>query len=121
MEVIQAPPASALAPAPAVSSAAFDPLKTMNDLEFLGLKQSVRPYSQTFTANFLGGALLSYGSILMMYVAGGLTGVAPGAVSLVKGMVFPIGLSMIVCTKSELLTTLFLTQSLPLPTKPEHV
>eukprot|EP00976_Prorocentrum_cordatum_P116520 1196175-Prorocentrum_minimum.AAC.4 len=56
----------------------------------------------------------SWGSMLMFHVGGGSSVVlAPGMLALVKGMVFPMGLSMILLSGSELMTGNFLTQSLP--------
>jgi formate/nitrite transporter FocA (FNT family) len=65
-------------------------------------------------SSFLGGAMLGWGGLLMTVVAGGCANaVAPGAVALIKGAVFPVGLSMITLSGSELLTGNMLTQSLP--------
>jgi formate/nitrite transporter FocA (FNT family) len=50
----------------------------------------------------------------MVLVAGeSATALSPGVLALVKGMVFPVGLSMIVLSNSELMTGNLLTQSLP--------
>ena len=70
-----------------------------------------------FVSSFLGGAMLSWGSILMMVVAGGAPSLAgdPGLQALVRGVVFPVGLSLIVLSKSELVTANFLSQALPAP------
>ena len=106
-------PAAAAAPAPAP----FDPNKTMGMLETVGGVQRDRSSAQLFASSFLGGAMLSWGSILMMVVAGGAPSLAadPGLQSLLRGMVFPLGLSLIVLSKSELVTANFLTQYLPKP------
>eukprot|EP00240_Pyramimonas_obovata_P004353 CAMPEP_0118930196 /NCGR_PEP_ID=MMETSP1169-20130426/6962_1 /TAXON_ID=36882 /ORGANISM="Pyramimonas obovata, Strain CCMP722" /LENGTH=345 /DNA_ID=CAMNT_0006872515 /DNA_START=33 /DNA_END=1067 /DNA_ORIENTATION=+ len=87
---------------------------TMVALETKGIKQPKRPDVQALASSFLGGAYLSWGSMLMFHVGGGSSAVlAPGLLAAVKGMVFPIGLSMIVLSGSELMTGNFLTQSLP--------
>ena len=58
--------------------------------------------------------MLSWGGLLMTVVAGGCVDtVPPGVVALIKGAVFPVGLSMITLSGSELLTGNMLTQSLP--------
>lgn len=58
--------------------------------------------------------MLSWGGLLMTVVAGGCVDtVSPGVVALIKGAVFPVGLSMITISGSELLTGNMLTQSLP--------
>ena len=89
----------------------------MGMLETVGGVQRDRSSAQLFASSFLGGAMLSWGSILMMVVAGGAPSLAadPGLQSLLRGMVFPLGLSLIVLSKSELVTANFLTQYLPKP------
>lgn len=49
----------------------FDPSKTLANVRDLGVAQRARGSDQLFVASFLGGAMLSWGSILMMVVAGG--------------------------------------------------
>jgi formate/nitrite transporter FocA (FNT family) len=52
--------------------------------------------------------------MLMFHVGGGsAAALAPGLLALLKGLVFPIGLSMILLSGSELMTGNFLTQCLP--------
>ena len=86
-------------------------------IQTLGLAQRDKGSDQLFAASFLGGAMLSWGSILMMVVAGGAPCLAgdPGLQALLRGTVFPLGLSLIVLSKSELVTANFLTQALPPP------
>mmetsp|Transcript_1765 Transcript_1765/g.5277 ORF Transcript_1765/g.5277 Transcript_1765/m.5277 type:complete len:435 (-) Transcript_1765:95-1399(-) len=107
---------AAATPAPA-PPAPFDPNKTMGMIQTLGLAQRDKGSDQLFAASFLGGAMLSWGSILMMVVAGGAPCLAgdPGLQALLRGTVFPLGLSLIVLSKSELVTANFLTQALPPP------
>ena len=79
-----------------------------------GVAQGQRPAIQALASSFLGGAMLGWGGLLMTVVAGGCVGVlTPGAIALIKGAVFPVGLSMITLSGSELLTGNMLTQSLP--------
>lgn len=79
-----------------------------------GVVQAQRPTHQILASSFLGGAMLGWGGLLMTVVAGGCTDfMAPGGVALIKGAVFPVGLSMITLSGSELLTGNMLTQSLP--------
>jgi formate/nitrite transporter FocA (FNT family) len=50
----------------------------------------------------------------MVSVAGeSATALSPGVLALLKGMLFPVGLSMIVLSGSELMTGNLLTQALP--------
>ena len=113
-------PAAAPA-APAAAPAPFDPNATMAALKQAGLVARDKSSAQLFASSFLGGAMLSWGSILMMVVAGGAPSLAgdPGLLALLRGAVFPLGLSLIVLSKSELVTANFLTQSLPDSTTPD--
>jgi hypothetical protein len=111
VDVLAKKPEAATPPPP------FDPNKTLSNVRDLGVAQRARGSDQLFVSSFLGGAMLSWGSILMMVVAGGAPSLAgdPGLQALVRGVVFPVGLSLIVLSKSELVTANFLSQALPAP------
>mmetsp|Transcript_33237 Transcript_33237/g.91586 ORF Transcript_33237/g.91586 Transcript_33237/m.91586 type:complete len:323 (+) Transcript_33237:80-1048(+) len=104
-------------PLPPVLGGAAAPFSTdtaMDQLVEKGVAQGLRPTSQILASSFLGGAMLAWGGLLMTVVGGGCADImAPGAVALIKGAVFPVGLSMITLSGSELLTGNMLTQSLP--------
>lgn len=68
--------------------------------------KSARPWPQVFLAGVIGGALLAMGGLLMITVAGGSSEtLPPGLISLLAGLVFPVGLVMIVFSASDLLTS----------------
>lgn len=92
------------------------PENTLLALESKGVKQALRSTDKILASSFLGGALLGWGNALSLIIAGGCAGAlatAPGALALMKGLLFPTGLAMIVLSGSDLLTGNFLTQSLP--------
>ena len=65
VDVLAKKPEAATPPPP------FDPNKTLSNVRDLGVAQRARGSDQLFVSSFLGGAMLSWGSILMMVVAGG--------------------------------------------------
>ena len=111
---LAAPPRPAALPAPTGAMAPFDTGVAIDQLTAKGLAQGLRPTGQILASSFLGGSMLGWGGLLMTVVAGGCADfVAPGAVALIKGAVFPVGLAMITLSGSELLTGNMLTQTLP--------
>eukprot|EP00929_Paragymnodinium_shiwhaense_P008740 TRINITY_DN112708_c0_g1_i1.p1 TRINITY_DN112708_c0_g1~~TRINITY_DN112708_c0_g1_i1.p1 ORF type:complete len:410 (+),score=61.96 TRINITY_DN112708_c0_g1_i1:59-1288(+) len=117
----QAGHGSTMPPAPAASGL-FSAEETMKALTNKGLQHAEKPASQVFASSFLGGALLGWGCCLTTVVAGGSAVAlanAPGAVSLLGGAVFPVGLSMVLLSGSELLTGNFMTMVLPAWRQPE--
>lgn len=57
------------------------------------------------------GGAQGWGGALMCFVAGGSAeALSPGFLALLKGALFPVGLSMIIFSGTELLTGNFLTQ-----------
>ena len=107
-------PAPSPMTAPTGAAAPFSTDIALEQLTEKGAAQGLRPASQILSSSFLGGSMLGFGGLLMTVVAGGCADVvAPGAVALIKGAVFPVGLSMITLSGSELLTGNMLTQTLP--------
>ena len=106
-------PVPVAAPAPTGARAAFSTDVAMDQLTEKGVAQGLRPTGQILASSFLGGAMLGWGGLLMTVVAGGCAGLDPGGVALLKGAVFPVGLSMITLSGSELFTGNMLTQTLP--------
>ena len=106
--------AAAVATTPNDVKAPFSTDIAIDQLTEKGVAQGQRPAIQALASSFLGGAMLGWGGLLMTVVAGGCVDVlTPGAIALIKGAVFPVGLSMITLSGSELLTGNMLTQSLP--------
>jgi len=107
------------APSPAVAATVtglFSAEDTMKALAKKGGISASRSTGQMFASSFLGGALLGWGCALTTVVAGGTAAAlinAPGLLSLLTGMVFPVGLSMVLLSGSELLTGNFTTMALP--------
>lgn len=65
-------------------------------------------YESIFMKAFAAGAMLSFGGLLSLIISGGspaLTQTDPGIVKVIGGMVFPVGLIMIVLQGQELLTS----------------
>lgn len=106
---------------PKKDPAGFSPEETMKVLAKKGVLTVARTDGQIFCSSFLGGALLGWGCAMTTVVAGGTAtflAAAPGLLSLLTGAVFPIGLSMVLLTGSELLTGNFMTMALPAWTHP---
>lgn len=113
---------SSAASAPSASTSSYDPEAAMWSMANTGASSADRSTSQILTSSFLGGAFLGFGGALTLTVAGGsatMLASAPGMISLIGGAVFPVGLSMIVLTKSELMTGNFGTCTLPFWTHPQ--
>eukprot|EP00241_Pyramimonas_parkeae_P007323 CAMPEP_0114227670 /NCGR_PEP_ID=MMETSP0058-20121206/1914_1 /TAXON_ID=36894 /ORGANISM="Pyramimonas parkeae, CCMP726" /LENGTH=310 /DNA_ID=CAMNT_0001338527 /DNA_START=201 /DNA_END=1133 /DNA_ORIENTATION=+ len=84
------------------------------NLEKKGILQTQRSSVQVMASSILGSAYLGWGGALMCFVAGGSAeALSPGFLALLKGALFPVGLSMIIFSGTELLTGNFLTQALP--------
>ncbi|KAJ8696756.1 hypothetical protein PTI98_006599 [Pleurotus ostreatus] len=65
-------------------------------------------YESIFMKAFLAGAMLSFGGLLSEIISGGSAGINsanPGIVKIMGGLVFPVGLVMIVLQGQELLTS----------------
>lgn len=108
-------------PAPGLHGGVFSAEETMKGLAKKGMLHAERGAGQIFCSSFLGGSLLGWGCALTTVVAGGTAAAlvdAPGLLSLLTGMVFPVGLSMVLLSGSELLTGNFTTMALPAFTHP---
>mmetsp|Transcript_22668 Transcript_22668/g.69688 ORF Transcript_22668/g.69688 Transcript_22668/m.69688 type:complete len:393 (-) Transcript_22668:343-1521(-) len=104
---------------PAAPAPLFDMPGTIAALEEKGVKHATDTSSaQLWSTSFMAGAQLGWGSCLMLVVAGGAsTALAgnPGALALLKGIVFPVGLSYIVLSGSDLVTGSYLYQTMAGP------
>ena len=95
----------------------FFPPGAMQALEDKGVMHAhTAPDLQLWGTSFLAGAQLAFGSSLMCVVAGGAAGALdPGSLALLKGLVFPVGLSYIVLSGSDLVTGTYLYQTMAGP------
>ena len=103
----------------------YPPASVFEQLRASGIARSKRPLGNIFASAAAGGALLSGGGMLVVSVLGNspaLVAAAPGAAALLGGLVFPVGLSMILFTRSDLLTStmahILLPYILPPPATP---
>eukprot|EP00239_Pterosperma_sp_CCMP1384_P012669 CAMPEP_0197865532 /NCGR_PEP_ID=MMETSP1438-20131217/43722_1 /TAXON_ID=1461541 /ORGANISM="Pterosperma sp., Strain CCMP1384" /LENGTH=452 /DNA_ID=CAMNT_0043484017 /DNA_START=352 /DNA_END=1710 /DNA_ORIENTATION=+ len=106
-----------------VPAAHLTPAETMKLLVKTGHAHGDRSNTDIILSSTMGGAYLSFGAMMMLHVAGGspeLAAAAPGVHSLIGGMVFPIGLSLITLTKADLLTSNMMLTALPFLTHRER-
>jgi len=73
--------------------------------EYLGVRKAEAPLLATFTLALLAGAFISLGAVFSTTVAAGASGVVPyGMVRLLAGLVFTVGLVLVVVGGAELFT-----------------
>jgi formate/nitrite transporter len=73
--------------------------------EYLGVRKAEAPLLATFTLAVLAGAFISLGSVFATTVAAGASGVVPfGIVRLLAGLVFTLGLVLVIVGGAELFT-----------------
>jgi len=92
----------------------------MRELNDMGLTIGERPLSQIFVSSVLAGCYLSFGASMYISLAGGMPALAasmPGLHAISSAMIFPIGMTLITLTKTDLLTSNMLYSSLPLISK----
>jgi formate/nitrite transporter FocA (FNT family) len=96
------------------SSSFLSPPEAFKYLISAGVSKVSRSPSTIFLASFLGGAYLSFGGLLSFTIAGGSAAALPaGVVSLLAGIVFPVGLAMITFSGTDLLTGNMLYGTMP--------
>jgi formate/nitrite transporter FocA (FNT family) len=86
---------------------AYTPAEGAELLCKLAEQKAMQPYDHIFLKAFLGGVYLSFGGFLYLIVAGGSAGLNasnPGLLRVIEGLVFPVGLVIIVLTGTELFT-----------------
>ncbi|BFZ65148.1 hypothetical protein YB2330_006311, partial [Saitoella coloradoensis] len=86
---------------------AYTPAEAAHLLVSLGAAKAKEPIDHLFLKAFLAGVYLSFGGLLYITVGGGSAGLNatnPGIVRLLEGLVFPVGLFLIVITGTELFT-----------------
>jgi len=84
------------------------PEETLLKISATGIKRGDRSTKSIITSSLIGGSFLSVGGLLLLKVGGGslsLLTSMPGLHSLLCGLVFPVGLVMIVMTGADLLTS----------------
>ena len=73
--------------------------------EYLGVRKAEAPLLATFTLALLAGAFISLGAVFSTTVAAGASGVVPyGIVRLLAGLVFTVGLVLVIVGGAELFT-----------------
>jgi len=73
--------------------------------EYLGVRKAEAPRLATFTLAVLAGAFISLGAVFATTVAAGAAGVVPyGVVRLLAGLVFTVGLVLVIVGGAELFT-----------------
>src|SRR3989337_2874580 len=73
--------------------------------EYLGVRKAEAPRLATFTLSLLAGACISLGAVFATTVAAGSSGVVPyGIVRLLAGLVFTVGLVLVIVGGAELFT-----------------
>jgi formate transporter len=73
--------------------------------EYLGVRKAEAPLLATFTLAVLAGAFIALGSVFATTVAAGASGVLPfGVIRLLSGLVFSVGLVLVIVGGAELFT-----------------
>uniref|UniRef100_A0A7S3NKV6 Formate/nitrite transporter n=1 Tax=Aureoumbra lagunensis TaxID=44058 RepID=A0A7S3NKV6_9STRA len=94
-----------------------EPQKAMLYLNEIGLTRGERNSGQIFTSALLGGAYLSWGGAMFVLLGGGTAeamDTMPGLHKALSALIFPIGLTSIVVTGADLLTSNMSYASLPI-------
>ncbi|KAF8743099.1 Formate nitrite transporter, partial [Rhizoctonia solani] len=92
--------------------ATLTPVQTAQKMFDLALAKNNQRADIVFFKAFIAGAFLSFGGLLHVIVSGGSAGITssnPGLVKVLGGLVFPVGLVMIVLQGQELLTSNMMT------------
>ncbi|CAE7057039.1 unnamed protein product [Rhizoctonia solani] len=95
-----------------MTDATLTPSQTAQKMLDLAIAKNSQRYDIVFFKAFIAGVFLSFGGLLHVIVSGGsagLTSANPGLVKILGGLVFPIGLVMIVLQGQELLTSNMMT------------
>ncbi|KAJ1309122.1 hypothetical protein OPQ81_004798 [Rhizoctonia solani] len=95
-----------------MTDATLSPAQTAQKMLDAALAKNRQRADIVFFKAFIAGAFLSFGGLLHVIVSGGsasLTSANPGLVKILGGLVFPIGLVMIVLQGQELLTSNMMT------------
>ena len=93
---------------PAQTSTMMRPQPTLREAAEAGLNRGQRPSSVIFTSSIVGGCLLSFGGAMYVVMGGGnplMAAAVPGLHKIASAAVFPVGISMVVFTGTDLLTS----------------
>ena len=86
----------------------FTPTESADAFRRAALDKSKRSFPQFAVLAIFGGALIAFGGLLSLIVAGGIPGIGaanPGIVKFVSGAMFPIGLIMVSVMGADLFTS----------------
>ena len=100
---------------PPVTPAMLDPLQTMTKITQTGAVRARRPTDEMFVSSILGGAYISFGGCLSLMM-----GAQDLSHPLTSALVFPMGLSLIVLSGVDLLTSNMMYGTLPFLTHPRR-
>ncbi|CAE6396097.1 unnamed protein product [Rhizoctonia solani] len=95
-----------------MTDATLTPAQTAQKMFDLALAKNRQRADVVFFKAFIAGVFLSFGGLLYVIISGGsagLTAANPGLVKILGGLVFPVGLVMIVLQGQELLTSNMMT------------
>jgi formate/nitrite transporter len=101
---------------PTHKSENLTPKETLSYIAKTGITRGNRSSASIFYSSLIGGSFLSVAGLLLLKVGGGtlpLMTTMPGAHALLCGMVFPIGLVMLVMTGADLLTSNMMYATMP--------
>ena len=95
----------------------LEPVVAMEKLIKLGIHRADRDPSVILTGSMVAGGMISVGGAMLVLTAGGVdpsvASQVPGLVSLLGGLVFPVGLVWITLAGQDLLTSNMLYSALP--------
>ena len=82
----------------------LSPEEMGQQLETVALKKISYPWLKSFVLAILGGAFIAFGGLLCSIVGAGATGAPYGLIRLLMGIVFSLGLILVVISGAELFT-----------------
>lgn len=97
-----------------------NPTEAANEFRMAAINKLTKSFPQLALMGILGGIFISFGGLLSVTVAGGMTEAAmsnPGIVKFIAGALFPIGLIMVALTGADLFTSNCASYTFPLLNK----
>ena len=101
---------------PSQTSTMMRPQAALKEAAEAGLARGQRGSGVIFTSSVLGGMMLSFGGAMYVVMGGGnplMAEMLPGMHKIASAAVFPVGLSMVVFTGTDLLTSNMMYHTLP--------
>ena len=101
---------------PSQTSTMMRPQAALKEAAEAGLARGQRGSGVIFTSSVLGGMMLSFGGAMYVVMGGGnplMAELVPGLHRIASAAVFPVGLSMVVFTGTDLLTSNMMYHTLP--------